>query len=160
MPEPVPPSRHRILLIDDNPSIHADFRKILGGSTAQESSLATATAALFGEPVPASASSSFEIASAMQGQEGIDMVQQAVEEGRPYALAFIDVRMPPGMDGIETTAKIWETYPDLQVVICTAYSDYSWDEMIEKIGGSDRLLILKKPFDTVEALQLAHTLTA
>lgn len=74
-------------------------------------------------------------------------------------MAFMDVRMPPGMDGIETTGKIWEMYPDLQVVICTAYSDYSWDEMKSRLGQSDRLVILKKPFDNVEVLQLACTMT-
>src|SRR5262249_22767547 len=79
--------------------------------------------------------------------------------GRRYSLAFVDVRMPPGWDGIETTARLWEVDADLQVVICTAYSDYSWDELTTKIGASDRMVILKKPFDHVEALQLAHALT-
>ena len=74
-------------------------------------------------------------------------------------MAFVDVRMPPGWDGVETTAKIWQKYPDLQVVICTAYSDYSWEEMLKKLGYSDRLVILKKPFDTIAALQLAISLT-
>ena len=91
--------------------------------------------------------------------EGLERVRQALAEGRPYAMAFMDVRMPPGWDGIETTAKIWEIDPDLQVVICTAYSDYSWSKMIEQLGQSDKLLILKKPFDNVEALQLATALT-
>jgi diguanylate cyclase (GGDEF)-like protein len=67
--------------------------------------------------------------------------------------------MPPGWDGIETTAKIWEIDPELQVVICTAYSDYSWDEISAKLGLTDRLLILKKPFDLVEVTQLATALS-
>jgi DNA-binding NtrC family response regulator len=67
--------------------------------------------------------------------------------------------MLPSWDGIGTTAQIWKIDPDLQVVICTAYSDYSWDEMLVKIGLSDRLVILKKPFDNVEVLQLANALT-
>src|SRR5437016_6107206 len=79
--------------------------------------------------------------------------------GRPYAMAFVDVRMGPGWDGIETTAKLWEADPDLQVVICTAHSDYSWDGMVAKLGHSDRLVILKKPFDNVEVQQLANALT-
>ena len=74
-------------------------------------------------------------------------------------MAFVDVRMPPGWDGIETTLELWKVAPDLQIVICTAYSDYSWEEMLAKIGGSDRLVILKKPFDTIEVLQLANALT-
>jgi signal transduction histidine kinase/response regulator of citrate/malate metabolism len=67
--------------------------------------------------------------------------------------------MPPGWDGVETTLELWKVAPDLQIVICTAYSDYSWDEMLAKLGSSDRLVVLKKPFDTVEVLQLAHALT-
>jgi signal transduction histidine kinase/ActR/RegA family two-component response regulator len=74
-------------------------------------------------------------------------------------MAFVDVRMPPGWDGVETTANIWQKYPDLQVVICTAYSDYRWEEMLKKLGYSDRLVILKKPFDNIEVLQLAISMT-
>src|SRR4029077_15261082 len=86
-------------------------------------------------------------------------VRRAIDEGRPYAMAFVDVRMPPGWDGIETIAQIWRDYPQLQVVICSAYSDYSWTEITRKLGASDALLILKKPFDNIEVLQLAHALT-
>src|SRR6202040_2459501 len=84
---------------------------------------------------------------------------KSLEENHPYAMAFVDVRMPPGWDGVETTAKIWQKYPDLQVVICTAYSDYSWEQMLNKLGYSDRLVILKKPFDSIEVLQLAIAMT-
>ena len=86
-------------------------------------------------------------------------MRQAVEAGRPYALAFVDVRMPPGWDGIETISRLWKPHPDLQIVICTAYSDYSWTEMIRQIGKTDSLVILKKPFDNIEVLQSAHALT-
>ena len=155
-----PPANRRVLLIDDNPAIHADFRKILGDGPESAASMDEAEAALFGEVQNKKTSHGFEIDSAMQGQEGLERMQQALKEGRPYAMAFIDMRMPPGWDGVETISKIWEVYPDLQVVICTAYSDYSWDEMIARVGQSDRLLILKKPFDLVEVLQLANALIA
>src|SRR6185436_11716240 len=101
----------------------------------------------------------FEVVSAYQGQEGVLLAAKALEAGRPYAMAFVDVRMPPGWDGVETTGKLWELDPNLQVILCTAYSDYSWGEMFEKLGRRDGLLILKKPFDAVEAFQLAHALT-
>lgn len=149
----------RILAIDDNQAIHSDFRKILCGRSESSKELADAEAALFGETGSAPAAENFEMDSAYQGEEGLELVRRSVAEGRPYAMAFIDVRMPPGMDGIETTVKIWKEYPDLQVVICTAYSDYSWDEMIARLGQSDRLVILKKPFDNIEVSQLAHALT-
>ena len=152
-------SNRRILLVDDNRAIHDDFRKILGGMAAG-GGFEEAEAILLGDAARKMACHGFELDSAMQGEEGLKRVQQALAEGRPYAMAFVDMRMPPGWDGVETISKIWEVYPDLQVVVCTAYSDYSWDEMIAKIGQSDRLLILKKPFDVVEVLQMANALVA
>lgn len=145
----------RILVIDDNHAIHDDFRKILGEPDAEDAALDEAEARLFGS----SQSMLFDIDTASQGEEGLQKVQQAVAEGRPYAMAFVDVRMPPGWDGIETTQRLWKVCPDLQVVICTAFADCSWSEMRSQIGSMDRLLILKKPFDTVEILQMASALT-
>lgn len=150
---------YRILVIDDNRAIHDDFRKILCAPSANATALAEAEAKLFGEPTSTCQAAVFEIDSAYQGEEGLGRLQQALQDGRPYAMAIVDVRMPPGWDGIETTQRLWAADSDLQVVICSAYSDYSWDEIIGKLGNSDRLLFLKKPFDTVEILQLANALT-
>src|SRR6185369_2297419 len=141
-----------------NRSIHGDFNKILADERVTDKARAM-EAALFGETTDTRRAVRFELDSAYQGQEGFEMVQRAVAAGRPYAMAFMDIRMPPGWDGVETTARIWEVDPEMQIVICTAYSDYSWDQMSEKLGQSDKLVILKKPFDNVEALQLATALT-
>jgi two-component system sensor histidine kinase/response regulator len=154
-----PDSNHRILVIDDNKAIHDDFKKILGKRTMETDHLTKAEAALFGAEEAKSELPQFEIDSAMQGQEGLHAIEKSLSEGRPYAMAFVDVRMPPGWDGVETTSQIWQKYPDLQVVICTAYSDYSWEDMLKKLGYSDRLVILKKPFDNIEVLQLAISMT-
>jgi signal transduction histidine kinase len=151
-------SNRRILIIDDNPAIHEDFRKILC-PTSQAQTLDEDEAAIFGKRTEAALSVGFEIDSAFQGQEGLEKVKTAVSYNKPYALAFIDGRMPPGWDGVETIANVWQTYPDLQIVICTAYSDYSWEEIVKRVGQSDSLVILKKPFDNVEVLQLAHAMT-
>src|ERR1043166_9049093 len=104
----------RVLVIDDNRAIHDDFRKILGEP--ETSTLQAAEAQLFGRQAPVP----FQIDSAYQGQEALAMVQTSLAEKQPYAMAFLDVRMPPGWDGIETARRIWAVYPDLQVVICTA----------------------------------------
>ncbi len=148
----------RILIIDDNRAIHGDFQKILAPEPADQKIRAVETA-LFGEETAVPPAIRFALDSAYQGQEGLEMVQRAVTAGRPYAMAFMDVRMPPGWDGVETTARIWAIDPEMQIVLCTAYSDYSWAEMSAKLGQSDKLVILKKPFDNVEALQLATALT-
>ncbi len=149
----------RILIVDDNEAIHADFRKILCGGE-ESSSLDSVREALFGDaPALASAALRYEIDSAYQGQEALELVRQADRKGRPYAVAFVDVRMPPGWDGVETVQRIWKEFPELEVVLCTAYSDYSWDEIVDRLGQCGRLLILKKPFDNIEVRQLACALT-
>jgi signal transduction histidine kinase len=155
-----PNNNHRILVIDDNKDIHEDFRKILSRKKKDAvGDLAEAEAVLFDEAAPNVDLPEFQIDSAFQGKEGLDSIEKSLQQDSPYAMAFVDVRMPPGWDGVETTAQIWQKYPDLQVVICTAYSDYSWEDMLKRLGYSDRLVILKKPFDSIEVLQLAISMT-
>jgi len=150
----------RILVIDDNESIHKDFREILEVGGSKTAALDEARSAVLGDTATkASELEGFEIDSVFQGQEGLEKVKQALVEDRPYAMAFVDVRMPPGWNGIETIGHLWAEYPELQVVICTAYSDYQWSDIIDKLGQTDQLLILKKPFDNVEVRQLACSLT-
>jgi CheY-like chemotaxis protein len=155
---PVQPG-NRILIIDDNASIHEDFRKILGPDQDQNAGLDLVKARMLGEDTTVSPHSNFVIDSAFQGQEGLAMARRAAEEGNPYALAFVDVRMPPGWDGVETIGQLWKCCPELQIVVCSAYSDYSWEEMIHQLGHSPNLVVLRKPFDNTEVLQLAHALT-
>jgi two-component system NtrC family sensor kinase len=156
-----PLQNRRILLIDDMPSIHEAFRGILAAAPAS-SDLDAAEAALFGQAAPPSSPSAcdFDLDTAYQGQEGVAMVEAAVQAGLPYAMAFVDMRMPPGWDGVETIERLWRIDPRVQVVICTAYSDYPWEELLARLDVQDRLLILKKPFDVIEVSQLARTLTA
>src|ERR1051325_394185 len=143
---------HRVLIIDDNQAIHDDFRKIL---VPREQS-----AALFGGAAGAPAREvKFEVESALQGQAGLECIQRAVSQGRPFSLAFVDMRMPPGWDGLQTIERLWGADPNLQVVVCSAYSDHTWEEIIRRLGLTDRLLILKKPFDPVEVLQIATALS-
>ena len=151
----------RILLVDDNPAIHDDFRRILIADEDAEGKGVDAEAARFfgGRPQSLAAPLQFELASAFQGENAIAIAAAARAQALPFALAFVDMRMPPGIDGIETVGELWKLDPDLQVVLCTAYADYSWQEMVGRLGHSDRLLILKKPFDVVEVLQLACALT-
>ncbi|MEA2096360.1 MAG: PAS domain S-box protein [Candidatus Cloacimonadota bacterium] len=150
--------KKRILIIDDNTQIHLDFKKVLLISKEKESDLDKLEEALIGK-TPDIQDETYSIDYASQGKEGFKMVEESIREREPYAVAFIDVRMPPGWDGIETISKIWEIYPDLQIVICTAYSDYSWDDLFKKFGHTDKLLILKKPFDNIEVRQLTYTLS-
>jgi two-component system NtrC family sensor kinase len=151
-------SNRRILLVDDTDSIHQDFRKILMPAVDDEPGLDLMEAALFGGDAKTPQQLPFELDCAYRGQEGLTLVEQALARDRPYALAFIDMRMPQGWDGVETIEHLWKVDPSLQVVVCTAYTDYSWEDLLERLHGHNRLLILKKPFDNIEVQQLANTL--
>jgi len=150
----------RILIIDDNPDIHQDFIKILmTDMSIKKEKLHLLEKEIFGEEKQKKILPQFSIDTASQGQEGVQCIEKAKKEGRPYALAFVDIRMPPGWDGIETIKHIWAIDNDVQVVICTAYSDYSWEETVAQLGQRENLLILKKPFDHVSVRQLSMALT-
>ena len=148
----------RILIIDDNRAIHEDFAKILGGGAPANAQLTALESALFGESPPEPEREHFELCSAYQGRDGFEMVRRAEHEGQPFAVAFVDVRMPPGWDGVETITHMWKVSQKLQTVICTAYSDYSWNEILGCLGKSDRLLILRKPVDPAEVKRLVRIL--
>jgi two-component system, NtrC family, sensor kinase len=151
------PVNRRILLVDDLASIHEDFRKILCPlDTATD--LDADEALLFGEPT-STASVRFEMDSAFQGAEALEKVRASLLADKPYAMAFLDMRMPPGWDGVETAERLWQADPRLQIVFCTAFSDNSWSDVLTRLDVRDRLLILKKPFDTIEAYQFANALT-
>jgi diguanylate cyclase (GGDEF)-like protein/PAS domain S-box-containing protein len=152
-----PPANRRILLVDDLPSIHEDFRKSLCPAAAT-ADLDADEALLFGEST-STASVRFQMDSAFQGMEALEKVKASLLASCPYAMAFIDMRMPPGWDGVETAERLWQVDPRLQIVFCTAFSDYAWPEVLARLDVRDRLLILKKPFDTIEVYQFANALT-
>ncbi len=150
----------RIILIDDNPSIHEDYRKILCPvSQNANDRLTNLKAQILKKSSATITPQTFSMDSAFQGQEGLERVIAQREKGESYALAFVDMRMPPGWDGLETIVRLWEVDPKIQIIICSAYSDYDWGQIITRVGISENLVILKKPFDKEEVLQLAHALT-
>jgi len=153
------PINRRILVIDDNQEIHDDFRKVIGGGRDNSAALAAAELAILGESLGTNAGPGFEVDSAFQGQEGLARVEQALRDGRPYAMAFVDMRMPPGWDGLETIERLWVVDPDVQIVICSAHTDYDWTEVVARLNNSDKLLVVKKPFEAIEVLQCANALT-
>lgn len=156
----------RILIVDDNAAIHEDFTKILPSHPEELDSFDDLEQGLFGDmggdkgfssPTPDPAY--YELTHAYQGEEAYKLVQKAEDEGKPFALVFMDVRMPPGWDGIETIKRIWDKWPHIEMVICTAYSDYSWEKILQKVGTTDQLMFLRKPFDVISVKQMALALT-
>jgi len=157
--EVLEPVAHRILVVDDNAAIHTDFKKILSSPSKLNTALAAEEAALLGEVVRESKHPVFDLDCALQGQVAVELVRSALAGNRPYALAFLDMRMPPGWDGLETLEHLWAADPHVQIVICSAYSEYDWSELHARIGHSDQLIVLKKPFEPIEVLQCASALT-
>lgn len=145
----------RILIIDDNRNIHEDYRKILVDSP----HLAQRLGDFMDEVTLENSGTAYELTSAYQGQQGVDLAEQALTNGEPFAMAFVDMRMPPGLNGVETVKQLWKIDQQLQIVICTAYSDHTWQELQDELGRTDNLLILKKPFDNAEVRQIAVSLT-
>jgi signal transduction histidine kinase len=150
----------KVLVVDDNTAIHADFAKILTRRRAPMGLDDLERLALGGAPSATHEEApAYEIESAFQGIEAFERVQTAVKSDQHYALAFVDMRMPPGWDGLQTIEKLWSVDPGLQVVICSAYSDYDWDEVLSRLNRPDKLLVIKKPFAAIEVLQCANALT-
>ena len=150
-------ANRRILIVDDTASIHQDFRKILCADADGEPSLEDLEHTLFG--TTAKVRQAFELDSAYQGQEALTLVNKALAANAPYAMVFIDMRMPPGWDGLQTIEQLWNVDPNLQIALCTAYSDYSFEAIEARLKFNDQLLILKKPFDHLEIRQMASALT-
>ncbi len=148
----------RILVVDDSPIVHREFETVLleGLDSAVLPGNDQRPRDHSGRPGPLRPAC--ELDHAFSGLEGIEKVRQALAQARPYQLGFVDIRMP-GIDGIETVVRIWELDPAMQIVICSAYADYSGADLSRRLGGTDKLLVLKKPFDGIEVLQMASTLS-
>jgi len=152
-------SCRRILVIDDEQSIHGDFRRILSPQY-EDPSISDLDKVLFGtEQKERVQSLEYAIDAVFQGHEGVELALKAVENRQPYSVAFVDQRMPPGWDGLKTIMQLWIVDPRIEVVFCTAYSDHTWEEIVKQLGSTDQFLILKKPFSSVEVRQLAMALT-
>ncbi len=128
----------RVLIADDDPVIHAELRGMLCGT---------------GGLMP-----NLEVDSAFQGDQAVRLVEQALRDQRPYSLAFIDVHMPPGIDGLEATSRFWQFDSSIQTVLCSSSSDEKLEATVSSLGTNDRLLLLRKPIDGDVLRQMARTL--
>jgi len=151
-------NHRRVLVVDCNRTVHDDLRRILCPELVTGKALEHTGARLVDGDSAQSGTPNFEVDSAYQGQEATEYVRRALVEGRPYSLAFVNLRMPPGLDGVEIIRELWQIYPDLQVVVYAANSDFSTADINRRLNLTDKLFILKKQFDTAEVLQLAITL--
>jgi CheY-like chemotaxis protein len=156
-------SAARVLLVDDNVAIHDDYEKVLvnrGASRTDELDALEASLFPSDEPPPPEPEEdmTYDLVHAHQGEEAVRLVEQTTRGSEEaFAIAFVDMRMPPGIDGLETIRRIWAIDPRIEVVICSAYSDYSRDQIDDGVGQR-RVLFLSKPFDACEVEDVARTL--
>lgn len=152
----------RILVADDEVGLIEDYQCALAAteSGTKDSRLTELQDELFGPQHANSSLPPIELVSVNQGEAAVQAVSRAKEESRPFAVAFIDVRMPPGINGLDAAAKIREIDASLPIVIVTAYTDIQMIDLAQKVPPADRLFVLQKPFHTTEIQQLAIALTA
>ena len=142
-------ANRRVLVIEDAASIRQLYRAILAPELEQEESAQTR------EDCPVSRTR-FDLQLASQGEEGFELARTAVEAGEPFAVAIIDMRMPPGWDGLKTGLALREIDPNLVIVIATGFSDHPVDDLQEAFGHD--FVLLRKPFRTEELFQLARAM--
>jgi len=150
----------RVLIIDDNEAILNDFVKILMPEGTKVS-LSALENDLFEETVyePDQAQDNIIVTTANQGELGAKLFEEALSVS-PFDIAFIDMRMPPGWDGLQTMRRIWELNADQFIVLCTAYSDHTFASLRQEFGDKTNFLILRKPFDRNEVLQIVNSVSA
>ena len=136
-------TKKRILIVDSNPAIHEDFHKIFSGHGDKQKN----------------SPPSYLIDSAYDSEQALHHVQQAVQEQRPYTIAFMDLYSNASWDGIKTAQRLWEADPNLHFVLGNAYSTYSWQDLTHQLPRADLFLILNKPFDLDEIRQLVFYLS-
>jgi PAS domain S-box-containing protein len=151
----------RILIIDDDREIWQTYQAVLALDRSDPESSYQKMVELFAKEggTPASDAMIFDLSFASQGRQGYEAVKDSLDKDLPFAIAFIDVRMPPGWDGMETAVRIRRIDPDIEIVIITAFSDRSCYEIVQEVGAPDKLLFFRKPFDPEELMQTALSLT-
>ncbi|WP_085809754.1 bifunctional diguanylate cyclase/phosphodiesterase [Sphingomonas sp. TZW2008] len=153
----------RLLIVDDEPAMHESYRRSFAPiADGAASALSAMASDLFGEGAgdaeQAADTPTFACVHHMQGLDAVGAVEEALRDGQPFAVAFIDVRMPPGIDGKETAARIRALDPHINIVIVTGYSDFSPAEISRVAGPPDKIFYVAKPFEVAEIVQTATAL--
>ena len=147
---------YRVLVVDDQREIHQDFEEMLTPSLTGSSTDDLADA--FASEVDESFLPKFELLHARSGAEAYEKIKTATETDDPIAVAYIDIRMPPGIDGIETTRRIRAIDENIEIVLMTAYTDKSLGEIVREMDLLHKLLYIRKPFAREEIQQITLAL--
>lgn len=156
----------KVLVVDDEQAMRDAYRQVLsmGKSNCANDKVSTLASELFGEDSSGhdggspAAASQFEVFYATQGNEAVQLVREARLNGSPFKVAFIDIRMPPGIDGRETARQMRAIDKEINLVIVTAYSDHSVTDIAATAGPPDKIFYISKPFSADEVQQMARAL--
>jgi PAS domain S-box-containing protein len=147
-------------VVDDEPVIHEEIRKILEASRESGLAVRQAKVELFNKSAAQDNRGAGRVDSAFHGEEGLTRVREALVGDDAYDLAFVDQRMLPGWDGLETISRIWQIQPDLQIVLCAAHGELAWEQLVRHVSQPERFSILRKPFEPSDILQHAASSAA
>ena len=151
----------RILMVDDEPRILEELQKVLAPSQSGNTELSELENRLFNKSETKRKSVTvYDVCCCHQGDEAIDKVRDTLAKEEPFAVAFIDIRMPPGPDGVTTAEEIRKLDPNIQIVMMTGYSDFDISEIAHRVPPEDKLLYMQKPIHSQEIRQFALALTA
>ena len=152
---------NRILVVDDDASLIDEYLRCLGEDYEPDSATTTLTElekVLFGDEVNESGAATFSVESRNQGEKAVEAVEDAIKTGKKYTIVFLDIRMPPGIDGIEAAKRIRKLDPDVNIVIVTGSVSAEIDNLDAEVPPADKIFFFKKPFHAAECRQLAAAL--
>jgi len=152
---------NRILVVDDDTMIIGEYVRCLGEDFEPDSATSTLgdlEKVLFGEETDERGAARFEVHSCNQGAAAVSVVKEAVSVNNPFSIVFLDIRMPPGIDGMEAARQIREIDPNINIVIVTGSLSPEPENLGNEIPPADRIFFFKKPFHAVECRQLAAAL--
>jgi diguanylate cyclase (GGDEF)-like protein len=155
------PAVNRVLVVDDDVLLIEEYLRCLGEDYEPDSATTTLTdleKVLFGDETDEKGAARFHVDSCNQGDAAVEAVEKAVSKGEHYAVVFIDVRMPPGIDGIEAARRIRKLDPDVNIVVVTASVSAQIDNLDAEVPPADKIFFFKKPFHSAECRQLAAAL--
>jgi PAS domain S-box-containing protein len=148
----------KILVADDEQSILELYEQVLSPEGTHQmgySEMEELEDDLFGKNISKKSEFVFELETCRQGDEAVKAVKRSLEENRPFAVAFLDVRMPPGPDGVWAAVQIRALDPNIEIVIVTGYSDVDPKNISYRVPPAHKLLYIQKPFHPQEIFQFA-----
>ena len=154
-------STNRVLVVDDDAMLIDEYVRCLGGGFEPDQATTTLTdleAVLFGEDTDERGAAKFDVHSRNQGEAAVEAVKSAIEAGNPYAIVFVDIRMPPGIDGIEAAQRIRLLDPNVNIVVVTGSVSPAPANLGKQIPPADKVFFFQKPFHAMECRQLAAAL--